>query len=179
MTTQKIPIVFPDGINLGVWKHAWHTGDVFGHVAELCDGVFLYTPFETQQEAEGYVPDDSYCYPAPTISCEGATKLVAIMIDGATPINMSLEINNDPAIAFEYNVQNDLVDVLATYTDLTVTNDGWIAIENASTTITYRITLTGDAGTEITEFGSPFALNPAFVQINDGFQVCLAVAEEG
>ena len=177
MTTQKIPIIFPDGINLGVWKHAWPTGDVYGHVAELCDGVFLYTPFETQQDAEDYVPDDSYCYPAPTISCDGATSLVAIIVDGTTPISMTIEVNSDPAINISYSSPVDLQDALVDYTDLTIANDGWVSITNTSTSIPYRIKLTGDAGTSVAEFGTPFALNPAFVQIDNGCQFCLAAAE--
>lgn len=174
--TEKIPIVFPDGINLGVWKHAWSTGDVYGHVAELCDGVFLFTPFETQIDAEDYVPDDSYCY-AGAISCVGATALVALLIDTVTPVDLSLEINDDPVIEFSYSDPSDLVAALSGYADLSVGNDGWFKIENTSTSMPYRIKLTGDASTSITEFGAPFALNPAFAEIDNGCQFCLAAVE--
>lgn len=62
MDIQMIPIVFPDGINFGIWKHAWVGGDVYGYAADLCDGAFLITPFETQEAAEDYMRNNFCLY---------------------------------------------------------------------------------------------------------------------
>lgn len=58
--------MWPDEINEGVqtfiWPFAGSDKQAYGVVAILCDGPFLFAPFDNLEEAAAYVVDDSYCY---------------------------------------------------------------------------------------------------------------------
>lgn len=70
MTIQKIPIDWPDAIQFGIWQFLWPfesgTETAWGVAALLCDGPFLYAPFDTPEAALAYEIDDTYCNSEPS-----------------------------------------------------------------------------------------------------------------